>query len=100
MAEIETKDFVLATRSVNGIVVNSIGIINSVCPEGALVYFFGKNEVVRAPFDALSVIDVDKTGKGYVANSLRGCESELHATLEDWILAGIQLGHTLPVISP
>lgn len=65
MKKIKTKDFVLATRPINGIVANSVGIINAVCPEGALVYFIGKNAVVRAPFDSLSVIDVDRTGKGY-----------------------------------
>lgn len=38
--------------------------------------------------------------KGVVAfaASLRGCESKLHATLEDWILVGIKLGHRLPVV--
>jgi predicted RNase H-like HicB family nuclease len=30
--------------------------------------------------------------------SLRECESELHSTLEDWILVGLQLKHPLPVI--
>ena len=38
--------------------------------------------------------------KGVVAfaNSLRACEAELHATLEDWIFVGIKLGHKLPVV--
>lgn len=58
-------DFVIATRSINGIVINSVGIINSVLQEGALVCFIGVNEVVRAPFNFLRVIDVEKTGKGY-----------------------------------
>jgi len=30
--------------------------------------------------------------------SLRECESELHSTLEDWILVGLQLKDPLPVI--
>ncbi|MBI5100476.1 MAG: type II toxin-antitoxin system HicB family antitoxin [Nitrospirae bacterium] len=30
--------------------------------------------------------------------TLRECEDELHATLEDWIFVGIKLGHPLPVI--
>ena len=30
--------------------------------------------------------------------TLRECENELHSTLEDWILVGLKLGHTLPVI--
>ena len=39
--------------------------------------------------------------KGVVAfgPTLRECEDELHSTLEDWILVGLKLGHTLPVIA-
>lgn len=39
--------------------------------------------------------------KGVIAFSatLRECESELRSTLEDWILVGLKLGHTLPVIA-
>ena len=29
---------------------------------------------------------------------LSKCEAELRSTLEDWILAGLRLGHILPVI--
>jgi predicted RNase H-like HicB family nuclease len=38
--------------------------------------------------------------KGVVAfgASLRECEDELRSTLEDWLLLGLKLGHTLPVI--
>lgn len=38
--------------------------------------------------------------KGVVAfgASLRECEEELRSTLEDWILLGLKLGHSLPVI--
>lgn len=38
--------------------------------------------------------------KGVVAfgATLRECEDTLRSTLEDWILVGIKLGHTLPVI--
>ena len=30
--------------------------------------------------------------------SLAECEAELRSTLEDWILVGLRLGHSLPVI--
>ena len=33
------------------------------------------------------------------APTLRGCEQELRSVLEDWILLGLKLGHTLPVVS-
>ncbi len=38
--------------------------------------------------------------KGVIAfgPTLRGCEEELHSTLEDWLLLGLKLGHALPVI--
>ncbi|MBI5182852.1 MAG: type II toxin-antitoxin system HicB family antitoxin [Nitrospinae bacterium] len=38
--------------------------------------------------------------KGVVAfgKTLRECEDELRSTLEDWILLGLKMGHSLPVI--
>lgn len=38
--------------------------------------------------------------KGVVAfgTTLRECHDKLRSTLEDWILVGLKLGHTLPVI--
>jgi predicted RNase H-like HicB family nuclease len=32
------------------------------------------------------------------ADTLRRCEVELRSTLEDWLLVGLKMGHTLPVI--
>jgi predicted RNase H-like HicB family nuclease len=39
--------------------------------------------------------------KGVAAfgNSLRECQNELRSTLEDWILVGLKLGHSLPVLA-
>ena len=38
--------------------------------------------------------------KGVIAfgETLRECENELRSTLEDWVLLGLKLGHSLPVI--
>jgi predicted RNase H-like HicB family nuclease len=38
--------------------------------------------------------------KGVVAFglNLRECANELRSTLEDWLLVGLKLGHTLPII--
>ena len=38
--------------------------------------------------------------KGVVAfgGTLRECESELHSTLEGWVLVGLKLGHELPLL--
>lgn len=33
------------------------------------------------------------------ATTLRECEDELRSTLEDWILVGLKLGHSLPIIA-
>lgn len=33
------------------------------------------------------------------AETLKDCENELRSVLEDWILVGLKLGHTLPIIS-
>lgn len=30
--------------------------------------------------------------------TLQACEEELRSTLEDWLLVGLKLGHTLPVL--
>jgi predicted RNase H-like HicB family nuclease len=39
--------------------------------------------------------------KGVIAfgGTLRECEDILQSTLEDWILLGLKLGHSLPVIA-
>ena len=55
-------DFVIATKPINGIIINSVGFINSVDSDKAQVYFIGKNEVIIAPFDSLTVVDLAKTG--------------------------------------
>ena len=67
------NDFVIATEPVNGIVRNSVGIINSVSETGAQVYFVRKNEVVIAPFDSLDVIDVDQTGDDHPSKICNVC---------------------------
>ncbi len=38
--------------------------------------------------------------KGVLAfgSTLKECEDELRSTLEDWILVGLKLGHSLPVV--
>ena len=59
------KDFVVATRPINGIEINSVGIVNSTTVQYALVCFIGKNESVRAAYNSLRIIDVAETGKGY-----------------------------------
>lgn len=66
-------DFVIATQTINGIVPNSVGIVNSIDQGKAQVYFIGKNEVVIVPFDSISVIDVEKTGDEYTKKICNVC---------------------------
>ncbi|MYK16721.1 endonuclease [Candidatus Poribacteria bacterium] len=66
-------DFVIATQPINGIVKNSVGIINSICEKGAQVYFIGKNEVVIAPFGSLRVINIGETGEEYAVKICNVC---------------------------
>ncbi|HBY95208.1 MAG TPA: hypothetical protein DEP84_14850 [Chloroflexi bacterium] len=37
-------------------------------------------------------------GGGAFGSTLRQCEEELRSTLEDWILLGLKLSHSLPVL--
>ena len=39
------------------------------------------------------------TGVIAFGSTLRKCEDELRATLEDWIWLGLKLGHPLPIVS-
>ncbi len=63
-----------------------------------------KQALAEADFDKLE--DGTFTGqiyscKGVVAfgPTLQQCQLELRSILEDWILVGLKLGHTLPVIA-
>ena len=67
-------DFVIAIQIINGIVPNSVGIVNSIDQGKAQVYFIGKNEVVIVPFDSISVIDVEKTGDEYRKKICNVCD--------------------------
>ena len=33
------------------------------------------------------------------ADTLEGCREDLQSALEDWMLVGLRLGHTLPVVA-
>ena len=62
--------------------------------------------------NALSLAEYDKledgtfsgripSCKGVIAfgSTLRECENELRSTLEDWVLVGLKLGHSIPILS-
>jgi hypothetical protein len=47
----------------------------------------------------LSVFFIKKLNNIAFASTLHECEIELRSVLEDWILVGLKLKHTLPVIA-
>ena len=59
------EDIVVATRPINGIVINSVGIIKSIFRNSAYVHFVGENKELIAPLTYLEVIDVEEIGDGY-----------------------------------
>ena len=67
------KDIVVATRPVNGIDINAVGIIKSISPDKAYVHFVGKNEEIIAPLHSLRVIDVENIGDGYPSKICNIC---------------------------
>ena len=75
-------DFVIATQPVNGIVINSVGIINSIDGNKAQVYFIGNNECVIAAFDSISIIDVENTGDLYPYKICNICH--IHKPVEEF----------------
>lgn len=61
--------------------------------------------------EALSTAEYDKLDDGSFGgriplchgvvafgSTLRECESRLHSTLEDWLLVGLKLGHSIPIL--
>lgn len=58
-------NFVINIKSLEDIEKNSIGLINAINGNFAMVYFVGKNTTLRVNFSDLKEIDIEKTGKGY-----------------------------------
>lgn len=59
------NDIIVAIQPINGIAINSVGIIKSIIQERVHAHFVGENKDVVAPFDSLQVIDAEKTGDEY-----------------------------------
>lgn len=57
--------FVIASKNIDNIVENSVGVIKAINGNSAMVLFIGKNELKRTEFKNLEAIDIYKTGKGY-----------------------------------
>jgi len=63
-----------------------------------------ENALAQAEYDKLE----DGTFSGRIQScrgviafgkTLRECEDELRSTLEDWVLVGLKLGHSIPVLA-
>lgn len=65
MSKIKTNDFVILTQSMENIKPHSVGLVNALNGESAMVHFVGINLTVRVDFENIECIDVTKTGKGF-----------------------------------
>lgn len=72
----------------------SVGYILSDYIEQALA----KAEYDKLEDDSFAGRIPDFVGVVAFGLSLRECENELRSTLEDWLLVGLKMEHTLPVI--
>lgn len=63
--KINIDDYVINKVSILDIKENSVGLITAINGESAMVLFIGENKITRVSFDNLSIIDIEKTGKGY-----------------------------------
>lgn len=64
-----------------------------------------ENALTQAEYDKLednTFFGRTPSCKGVVAfgTTLRECETELGSTLEDWVLVGLKLDHSLPILLP
>lgn len=61
----DIDNFVIATKDIDNIVKNSVGIVKAINGNFAMVLFIGKNEIKRIEIENLKIIDIYKTGKSY-----------------------------------
>ena len=69
----KVKDFVMTTRPINGIEINSVGIIKATSSKSAQVYFIGKSKNIISPFNALCPINVEETGDDHTYKICNTC---------------------------
>jgi hypothetical protein len=62
---IQIKDIVINKTLLSDVVVNSVGIIKGINSEGAMVFFVGKNKILKVDLANLEAINPEHTGKGY-----------------------------------
>lgn len=61
------NEFVIALKSMDGVVVNSIGIVKKISADQSViqVLFIGLQKSIDCPSQDIALIDITKTGKGY-----------------------------------
>lgn len=59
------NDYVIALKNSKNIAENSVGVINAINGNSAMVLFIGINEIHKMSFDEIKEIDIFKTGKGF-----------------------------------
>lgn len=61
----KVDDFVITTKTIEDVVVNSIGVVKSISDRNVLVLFIGLQKIVECKIEDVSLIDIAATGKGY-----------------------------------
>lgn len=65
MCKINIDNFVILKNAVDGIDINSIGLIQGLNGQSAMVYFIGKNKIICVRLQNIKTINIEKTGKGF-----------------------------------
>lgn len=77
---IKVNDFVVLTKSVDGIEVNSVGFVEDIRGTKAKVFFIGRLKKVLIDESGIKFLDVNKTGKPYKYKICNVC----HILKEDY----------------
>ncbi|MDI9336815.1 MAG: Hpy99I family type II restriction endonuclease [Alphaproteobacteria bacterium] len=62
---IKVNSFVIITKNIADITINSVGLIKAINGKYAMVYCIGKNQIIRLNFSSIQELDVEKTGKKF-----------------------------------
>ena len=63
--KIEVDSFVILTKNISNIELNSVGLVQAINGDFAIFLFIGKNEIIRVLFENLLSINIKNTGKGF-----------------------------------
>lgn len=82
------SDFVILKEEIDGVKVNSVGLIKSLSQNQAIVFFIGSQREISTDIEQISFLDVSKTGKPHKYKICNVC----HILKEDF--ADFQINQT------